>query len=359
MRNIYIPLLSILLLTACKETATINVNEQEQPVSKMSMELITLKKSMPEITLQLPGELVAEQRTEIYAKLNSYVKALPVDIGDRVKKGQVLLTLDAPEIQAQVARTLAKWKSDEAQYIAIKATYHRMRKANETPGAIANDALDQITAQFLAQEAQVAASKAAHREMQEMQNYLVITAPYDGVVTARTVDLGAYVGPMHKTPLLIVEQTDQLRLKVSISEENTPFVHLGDSVQFTVRTLPQHHFSGQIVRKSQSLDKKLRAEDVEIDFDNSTQRLKPNMIAEVKINLAAKEPSFFVPKSAVVDSNLGIYIIETKQGNAVHHSVKKGRTNAMMIEVFGEIEEGMILLKKASEEIANNTKLTN
>ncbi|WP_158960758.1 efflux RND transporter periplasmic adaptor subunit [Myroides fluvii] len=362
MKRIYITLVSLVVLTACADKKTPDTAEKKGEAGMMmpgmnSKETIAIEKSNPVVPLQLPGELRADQRTELFAKVNSYVTDLRVDIGDPVKKGQVLLVLEAPEIQAQVSNAQAKWKGQEAVYISTKATYDRTLKANETPGAIAPDYVEQITAKMLADKAQLAAAKSAYEEMQNIDQYLVIRAPFDGVITDRQVDKGAYVGPMSKMPLLIVEDTNTLRLNLSISEANTPFIKEGDTVKFKVRTLPQKEFTGVITRKAGSLDLRLRSEQIQADINNKEQLLKPNMIADVTLQLKREEASFFVPKSALVESNLGIYVIEVRGGVAYHVNVIKGRAMPMMVEIFGDLTEGTPILKMATEEIMHEQKM--
>lgn len=364
MKRIYITLVSLVVLIACTEKKTAESTLEKKGEEKESMagmmnkmETFVLEKTNPIVPLQLPAELKADQRTELVAKVNSYVAELRVDIGDYVKRGQVLMVLDAPEIQAQVAHAQAKWKAQEAIYVATKATYDRTLKANETAGAIAPDYLEQVTAKMLADQAQVNATLSAYQEMKNINQYLVIKAPFDGIVTDRQVNQGAYVGPMNQLPLLVVEDTHTLRLNLAVAEANTPYIQVGDTVTFKVKTIPQQVFLGVITRQSGSLDLKLRTEQIQADIDNKDQRLKPNMIADVTLRLQSKEPSFFVPKSAVVESNLGIYVIEVREGIAHHIKVAKGRVMPMMVEVFGDLTAGTTLLKMASEEIMHEQKI--
>ena len=202
----------IVLLTACnnetKEAAKEEPKKGGMPGMGMMMnpwETVEISKSNPKVMLKLAGELKPDQQTALFAKVNSYVKSIRVDIGDKVSAGQVLAVLEAPEIQSQVASAKAKLEAQEAIYFSTKATYDRTMKANETQGAIAKDALDQIKARKLSDEAQLNAARSAYNEIKDINNYLVIKAPFSGTITDRNVDLGAYVGPMNKEPLLVVE----------------------------------------------------------------------------------------------------------------------------------------------------------
>jgi len=343
-----------------------NNNEKKETKKEMAMpmmhsfETVSIQKSNPRVTLKLAGELHADQETELYAKVNSYVHQINVDIGSTVNAGQVLMVLDAPEIQAQLATAKAKVKAQEAIYIATKANYDRMFEANETEGAIAKDALDQITAKKLADEAQVNAARSVYNELKAMENYLVIRAPFNGVVTDRNVDLGAYVGPMGKgadKPLLVVQNNHKLRLALSVPEAYTPYLNTGDTIRFKVKSLPQRMYAARISRKSGSLDMKLRSEKIEADIMNLNKELKPLMVAETMIPLQAGQATFFVPKTAVIDANLGVYVIRVENGITKNVPVVKGRMLPDKVEIFGELNDGDNILLKASEEIEEGTSI--
>lgn len=357
----YILVATAFLLTACNNTKEENKEEKKEDKPAMMMmnpfETVAIAKSNPQVMLQLAGELKPDQKTELFAKVNSYVKELRVDIGDYVTKGQVLVLLEAPELQAQLANAKGKVEAQRATYIATAATYDRMMKANETEGAIAKDAIDQITARKLADEAQLQAAEATYREVKDMDAYLVIRAPFSGMVTDRQVDLGAYVGPMIKTPLLVLEDNDKLRLNLSIPEANASYLNMGDTISFQVRSQPQTVFKAQVSRKTGSMDVQLRSERIEADVLNADKTLKPYMIAEAKIPLQHTEATFFVPKMAVVESGMGVYVIRVEQGKTKNVPVRKGRVMPEQFEVFGELNEGDMLLKMASEEVMEGTEI--
>ncbi|SDJ32934.1 efflux RND transporter periplasmic adaptor subunit [Chryseobacterium jejuense] len=344
-------ILSLIIIPASCSKEKTDSKQEVKPMMMASMETVTIKKSNPKVELKLPGELVPDQETALFAKVQSYVKKINVDIGTYVSAGQVLMVLEAPEIQSQAANAKAKWQAQEAIYASTKSSYNRMYKANETKGAIAKDALDQITARKLSDEAQVNAARSAYHELQDINRYLVIRAPFSGVITERNVDLGAYVGPMGGTPLMVIQNTSKLRLSLSVSEANVPYLNVGDTISFRVHALPEKSFKARISRKSGSLDLKLRSEKIEADFINHSRELKPFMIAESMIPLQNKEATFFIPRSTLVESNMGIYIIKKENGKAKFIPIKKGRILNDTIEVFGELSEGDQIIKKGSEEI--------
>ncbi|OXB25339.1 efflux transporter periplasmic adaptor subunit [Flavobacterium tructae] len=360
MKLIYYILIGI-AVASCNSENKKEMKPAAMPMMMMqNFKTVSLKKSNPLVPLKLAGELVSDKETAIYAKVNSYVKKLYVDIGSPVTVGQIIMVLEAPEIQAQLAAAKSKWKAQEAIYIATKSNYDRMFKANETKGAIAKDALDQITARKLSDQSQLEAAKSAYQEIQAMNDYLIIRAPFNGIVAERNVDPGSYVGPMGKgsdKPLLVLQDNKKLRVSLSIPEANTPYLNLGDSIHFKVSSLPQKKYRAKISRKSGVLDFKLRSERIEADIMKIHPELKPLMVVEAMLSLQANEATFFIPKTALVESNMGMYIIQVIAGKTKNIPVAKGRALMDQIEVFGALKEADNILMKATEEITEGTKI--
>lgn len=353
LKNI-IPFAALLLLAACNDNKDKNNSKPEMAMMNM-METIEISKSNPLVPLKLAGELKPYEQTELFAKVNSYVKQIRVDIGDKVRAGQTLVVLEAPEIVSQIANAKAKVQAQEAIYLSTKSTYDRMLKADETKGAVAKDAIDQIKARKLSDESQLAAARSAYNEIRNINDYLVIKAPFSGTITNRNIDLGAYVGPMSKTPLLVIENNQKLRLNLSVPEANTPYIKIGDTIRFYVRSQPQVKHIALVSRKSGSLDERLRSEKIEADFINKEKLLKPFMVAETSIPLQNSVATFFVPKMSVVESGMGTYVIRIEQGKTKNIPVSKGRMWEDKVEIFGELSEGDKILKMASEEIMEGT----
>lgn len=345
------------LLVACGSATEKESTESAPMAMAMKMETIQIQKTNPRVDVKLPGELVADQEVELYAKMPSYVKTLRVDVGSEVKSGDVLMTMEAPEIQSQLAAAHSKLKAQEAVFISVKSTYDRVLRANETEGAISQDAVDQIIAKKESAEAELAAARSKYQEVKAIEEYLVLRAPFSGVITSRSVDTGAFVGPAGKgshAPLLVLQSNKLLRLSLAIPEANTPYVHLNDTVVFSVKSLPQKVVKGVITRKSGALDAKLRAEYIEVDVPNTDGVLLPRMVVDASIALQSKEATFFIPKSALVDSNMGVYVMRVVDGLTQKVMVRKGRSHGMMVEVFGELIDGDTLLKVVNEETKEN-----
>ncbi|UKT62179.1 efflux RND transporter periplasmic adaptor subunit [Pedobacter mucosus] len=337
-------------------------NSESKVESKKEKEVtiatFNLQKEKLSTSLTLPGELIALQQVDLYAKVSSFVKVLKVDIGSEVTKGQLLMTLEAPEMTSQVAAAQSKLKAQEAIYTASKANYNRLYETSKTPGTISTNDLDQAMARKNSDLAQLDAAKASVKEVGSIQDYLTIRAPFTGIISARNVNLGAYVGPSGKgsdLPLFTLQDQKNLRLAVSIPEVYTGYLKAGDEITFTVKSLPSQVFTAKVKRLSGALDLRLRSERIEMDVANNTKSLLPGMVAEVNIPLPANASTFIVPKKALLDTSEGFYVLKVENNKTLKVAVKKGRETDDKVELFGDLKEGDQLVAIPTEEMHDGT----
>lgn len=338
-----------------KEEKKVEEAKKEQAKTKAPEEVFLLQKGTLTTDLQLPGELVSYQKTDIYAKVNSFVQKVSVDVGSQVRKGQLLAVMVAPEISSQISAAYSRWKSQQATFAASKAFYNRLLETSKTPGTVAGNDLEQAEARSNSDYAQLTAAKAFYDEMKVTQSYLTITAPFDGVITARNINPGAYVGPSGSgdaLPMLTLQQQDHMRLVIFIPEGNTSLIHVGDTLQFTTSSMPGQVFSGKIARRAGALDQKLRTERVEMDVypKGNNKALLPGMTVEVNMPLPTNNASFIVPKTAVVNSDAGIYLVQVKGGTFHYQNVTLGKSDDKRIQVFGSLNVSDTIVLNSSEE---------
>ncbi len=317
-----------------------------------------LKRGKLASSLQVPGELVAFRDVDIYAKVSGFIKTMSVDVGSDVRQGQLLALAEAPELSAQLASADSKLKAQEALVIASKANYERVAEASKLAGAVSKNDVDQALAKRNSDNAQLEAAKSAYREVSDLKKYLEIRAPFDGIISARNASTGAYIGPSGKGsefPLFVLTDQKRLRLVISVPEAYTGYVNLNDPVNFTVNAFPDRKFTGQVKRQAGALDKKLRSERVEVDVLNNEKKLLPGMVAEVSIPLPTKSNTFIVPKSAIVNSTTGVYIIKIIDHKAAWVPVKRGLEADEKVEIFGQLTEGDQIITTASEEIRDGS----
>ncbi|WP_207510663.1 efflux RND transporter periplasmic adaptor subunit [Longitalea luteola] len=347
------------LLQSCKSTngeETAN-NTKAAPVV-VSTEVVSLQKGRLSSSLQIPGELVAFQQVDLYAKENSFVRKLYVDVGSEVKTGQLLVTMEAPELASLEAAAQSRLRSQEALYIASKSNYERLLETSKTPGTISQNDLDQALAKKNSDFAQWDAAKAQSREVANRRGYLEIRAPFNGVITARNVNPGAYVGPSGKGsefPLFTLQEQKKLRLVIYVPEAYTGYLNQQDIVNFNVNAFPNEKFSAQVKRLAGALDSRLRSQRIEMDVTNANKRLLPGMVANVMIPLSTKDSTFILPKTAVVSSQERVFVIKVVNNKAEWVDVKKGRETDGKVEVFGELNAGDLIVKTGSEEVRDGS----
>jgi membrane fusion protein (multidrug efflux system) len=356
-----IGLTGLLSLSAChsddKEKADQQRAQQEQTdIEVPPVETFGLEKSKLVSTLQIPGELTPYQQVSLYAKINSYVKKYLVDVGSEVHKGQLMIILEAPEINSQLASARARIKQQEAIYLASNATYGRLFNTAKTPGTIAQNDIDQADARRKADMANIDAAKASYQEVSSNLQYLQIRAPFDGVVSERNASMGAYVGPGGKgsdLPLFVVQQQKKLRLVISVPELSTGSLSNQEEVGFTVRAIPNQQFTAKIKRSAGALDAKLRSERLEMDVENPKKILLPGMYAEVNVPLKSHDSTFVIPKTALVQSTEKVFVVRVDQNHRAQWiDVQKGIQSKDVVEVYSkELHLGDKLVKVATDEI--------
>lgn len=356
--------ISTVLLNSCgpdkkQQEEQAQTVQAENAIDTPTVVSVPVQKGKLSTTIAVPGELLPYQEVDLYAKINSYVKKLFVDIGSEVHQGELLATLEAPEINSQLAAAQSRIKQQEAVYFASKATYDRLLSTSKTPGTVSQNDLEQAEAKKNADEANVEAAKSSYKEVAANLNYLEIRAPFDGIVTTRNVNLGAYVGPGGKgsDPLFVVQDQKRLRLVVSVPEIYTGALNNKNEVSFSVSALPNQKFNAQIKRLAGALDTKLRAERLEMDVFNKDKKLLPHMFAEVDVPLPAHDSAFIVPKTAVITSTEKVFIITIVDNKAKWVDVKKGLSAGDNTEIYGNIKDGDKIVKTASEEIRDGSQL--
>ncbi|HLY71843.1 MAG TPA: efflux RND transporter periplasmic adaptor subunit [Puia sp.] len=346
--------------SGCSSASSKDDENEKTKDEILTLETFSLQKGKLTSTLQTPGELTAFQQVDIYAKVNSFVRKLFVDVGSEVKEGQMLAELDAPEITSQLSAAESKLKSQEAVFISSKATYDRLLETSKTPGTIAQNDLDMAVAKKNSDSALLESAKSDFKEILETKNYLQIRAPFSGVISARNINPGAYVGPSGKgsdVPMFVLQEQKKLRLVISVPEAYTDFINRKGEVQFEVNALPNQIFTAKVARLAGAVGDKLRSERVEMDVMNNNHKLLPGMSAEVSVPLPAADSSFVVPKTAVVNSTVKPFVVRVVNNKAQWVNVQIGRTADDKEEIYGKLTAGDQLIKTPTEEIREGSDL--
>jgi membrane fusion protein, multidrug efflux system len=323
-----------------------------------------------ERTLPLPGDLQAFQDVEIHARVQGFLEHITVDRGSTVRRGAVLARVVAPELRAQLSEAEAKVQAAEAQLaeanaalIAERSTFERLSQASATPGVVAGNDVDVARQKVEAARARVeAATKTVEamrqgaRSVRDIEGYLHIAAPFDGVITERSAHVGSLVGP-NSGPIVRIQQVNPLRLVAAIPEAYVASVAIGHSIPFTITAFPGETFTGRVTRAAHALDPKTRTMAVELDVNNPAGRLAPGMFAEIRWPVRRMTLSLFVPKSAVTSTTERTFVVRVRDSVAEWVDVKRGAPMDDLLEVFGDLKPGDQVAVRGTDEIRAGTRV--
>lgn len=362
---------------SCDSNSGSTTNAQVAAPATATVEVMKVVSKKLAITTRLPGELQAYEAVDVFPKVTAYVDSISVDRGSRVKAGQLMARLVAPEVAAQRAEAQSKLQAAEAQRAEAEAklssdqsTYERLKSASATPGVVAGNDLeiaqkgaeaDRARLKALSESAK--AAKSALNSVTEIEGYLQVRAPFDGIVTERNVHPGSLVGPATSssgaaTPMVRVEKTTRLRLVVPVPERYATGINVGSKVEFSVSAFPNQTFAGTIARVAHSVDVKTRTMPVELDVNNADGRLSSGMFPEVSWPVRRTQPTLFVPTSAVTRTTEATFVIRIRGGNSEWVIVQTGELDGKSIEVFGGLHEGDEVAVRGTDELRPGTRVT-
>ncbi|MBE9665859.1 efflux RND transporter periplasmic adaptor subunit [Mucilaginibacter boryungensis] len=301
---------------------------------------------------QLPGQLNPFNEVNLFPKVNGFVKQIFVDRGSQVRKGQLLITLEAPEMESQLQAANSRYLQAQETANASKEKYTRLKQAAAEPGSVSPLDLDNAISRMKADIAIANAEKSNVESVRTVSGYLHIYAPFDGMIVQRNVSPGALVAPGKSTdqPMLVLQDIRRLRLEVAIPENYVDKVDLKQPVTFTFNAMPGIQHTAKISRLANTLGN-MRSEAIEIDVINKDGQLKPGMYGEVKIPMLSGAKSLVVPNSAIVRSTEMEYIIVVKNGKAKLVDIKEGLANKNATEVFGNLAANDQIIQNASDDI--------
>jgi membrane fusion protein (multidrug efflux system) len=292
-----------------------------------------------------------------------------------VRAGDLIATLDAPEVVAQRAEAESKFQAAQAQLAAARSkadasgsTYDKLKAASATPGVVAgNDVvLAQKTveadqSQVTAAQQNVEAARQALNSVTQMQDYLRVTAPFDGVVTERNVHPGALVGPgggAGALPMVRIVENDRLRLVVPVPEAYIAGISNGTVIPFTVSAHPGEAFSGKVARVAQTVDVKTRTMAVELDVVNRDGRLDSGAFCQVQWPIRRAGPSRLVPAASVASTTDRNFVIRIRSGRTEWVDVKTGVASGTLIEVFGNLHAGDLIAARGTDELPSGAQVS-
>jgi RND family efflux transporter MFP subunit len=364
---------SLLAISGCRQESNVDASQEAPSVEVARVERGTVTKE-----LHVAGMFQPYQEVEVHAKVAGYIRHINVDIGDRVRAGQVLATLEIPEMDAELKGSDAEVRHSkdeitraedqvafaESQRAAVHSAYVRLQQASKAqPGMIAEQELDDALARDQSTEAQINVAKAALSAARQqsdvsaasrmhvgaMADYASITAPLSGVITWRYADTGALIqaGTASSTqalPVVKLEQTDILRLRFPVPESDVALVHEGQDVKVEVQATHQS-FHGQVTRFTRSLDLSTRTMEVEVDVKNHDLSLSPGMYADTTLQLQRKDNALAISPNALIREGQKTSVMVVGSDNRISvRPVSTGIEEADKVEIVSGLAAGDLVV---------------
>jgi membrane fusion protein (multidrug efflux system) len=373
MKSLFVMLVFSLIFVSCDKPTERSGNSASAGASPQQVIVIAVEAEQLNTTLSLPAQITSYEVVDIYPKVTGFLETIRVDRGSRVHAGELIIRLSAPELLAQRSQAEATVQGAEAQLSSAQAklasdqtTYLHLAAAAQTPGVVAANDLQVAEQTAAADKAQVeAASKnvqGAHdalRAVTQLESYLEIRAPFDGVVTLRNLHPGALVGPASgqagAQPIVQIENIGRLRVVVPIPEAYVAGVREGQRATFSVPAYPGRTFEAPIARISHEINKDTRTMQVELDFHNDDAHVTPGTFANVEWPIQRAYQTLFVPATAIGTDLQRTFVIRVRQGKTEWVDVKSGVTVNGKTEVFGDLKSGEIVVRNATDSIRAGT----
>lgn len=314
-------------------------------------------------TVSIPAEFRPYLQVELHAKVSGYLESIDVDIGDRVKAGQLLARLEVPELKDELDRAQATEKRAEADYKDAHLVYSRLLLVEKAhPNLVAQQELDAAEAKDATTDAVIQAAKADVEKYRTMLSYTRITAPFDGVVTHRYADPGSLIqagtaSDTQSMPLVRLSDNYRLRLDFPVSVTYVKDIKIGEEVEVRVDSLGGKVFKGKISRCAERIDSDTRTMTTEIEVPNPELELVPGMYATLSLNVERRARTLVIPTEAVTaDKKSSVYVIGPNQ-EIQERPVKLGLETPSRYEVLAGLKEGELVMLGNRSQVSPGQKV--
>ena len=328
-------------------------------VAITAVSVVSPQRTTPVQEIILPGNVEPFITSPIYSRTNGYLEKWFVDIGAYVKKGQLLAVIETPEIDQQLEQSLSNLNTAKANLALAEITKNRYEGLLKSH-AVAQQDVDNAVGTYNANQATVEAAGANVKQLQALQSFEKIYAPFDGVVTARNTDIGDLINSGSnggvKTDLFHIAQPGVLRVYVNVPEEYSQGVKVGMTADLVLAEFPGRKFQGTVVRSSGAIDNTTRTLLTEVDVENSARLLKPGGYVEVHLRLPSPVNTFTLPVNATIFKSAGLQVAIVKNGKTVSLiPVTPGRDFGTEIEIVAGLKGDEWVILNPSDSLTEGT----
>ncbi len=343
---------SILLITAAAVAAVVvagvlprlrsahALEGQTDATSKPVVSVVIATRATKAAVVTLPGAITALQDTPIYARTTGFIGKWTADLGDHVKAGQVLAVIEGPDLDQELNQAKAALEQARANLEIARTSASRWKALGEQ-NAVAQQDVDQKAADFAGANAAVVASQANVDRLAQLKDFQQVTAPYDGVITARNAQVGELINGGAGVEIYHIAQTETLRVMVTVPQANVRSIKVGMAVEVLVPEFPGRAFRGEIARFAGALDGASRTLLTEVRLPNPKGELFPGMFAEVRFSFPSAQPAILLPSNAAIINATGNMVAVVDAENRIHlQRVTLGRDFGNQIEVLDGLNPG-------------------
>ncbi len=334
------------------QTSKIVQGTTEQP---MPVEVVGVVRRPLTRMLNIPATLEAYEKADLYAKISGFITKVNVDIGSYVRKGDVLMEVAVPEIADKLRQCEAILEAKQAREKLDEITAKRQEQL-AADKAISQQRLDEALSQFAIAKADTKVAESEVARMRTLLEYATITAPFDGVITARNFDHGAFVRSAadgQTQPLFALAKTDKIRLVIHVPEPDVPFVRAGTKVEIKIKCLNGETIVSAVTRTSMALNSNTRTMRAEVDLNNKNGQLTPGMYAKVSVKLEVKEDAMLIPSKAIRVRGRDISVLVSRDGVARSCDVEIGYDDGIWVEIVGgQLKDNDLIITSANSSVA-------
>jgi len=333
--------------------------EQAEAVAPTTVFTEAVSRDTTSRPYEVPGTLSGLHETGIFARSNGFVRELRVDIGSNVRRGDTLVLLDQPELLEQLRQAEAVLAQTEASAALARTSLTRWQQL-AGQGVVTPQELDERQATANVTDANVRAARANLANLREQQRFGALTAPFSGVVTARSIDLGSLVvagAAAAARPLLTLVQTDTVRVMLQVPQSAAPRLRVGLETRVLVRDQGDSVFTGRVVRTAGAIEPNSRTLLVEVQVPNVRRVLLPGMFAQVQLAVPAGAPALRVPAIALIVRGDGTQVARVEGDSIALVPVTVTRDFGTTLDVSGALEAGDQVVVNPSESLATGQRV--
>ena len=334
------------------------VQQRTNQAARLLVGVVHPEKSTGRIRLQLPGHTMPYTDAAIFAQTSGYLKKWYFDIGARIKAGDVLAEIDTPEVDQQLAQAQAQLKLAQAAFDYAEITYKRFQELFKTKVVSAQD-FDTAADNYAGASSTVIADQAQVGRLQALEDFKILRAPFDGIVTVRNTDIGAFIPAGSGTQLFRMAATSRLRVYVTVPQALSSLIQIGEQADLTVDQFPGRRFSAQVVSTAGAISSDAKRLLTELEVPNPTGELSSGTYVQITLDISTDDRGLVVPaETLLLSSAQPAVAVVRADGKVSIQPVTLVRDLGTRVQVSGNISESDQLIRNPSPALVTGTAVS-